>query len=994
MLKYNKIIKVICPVFAILFFFMPKIYATQIHTEGYLYAQIRSELVSNAYPAVLATSSEFLQQYPQSIYLDEVALSRGEALFYAGRNTEALKILQQAEKSNNSKIRGSAQYWQGRIAFKLQDFNKAVNLFYKAAQVQYTQDNKDSKGDTLTTSVLLYAGKSLYEVKEYTQAEIIFRQYLANFVPDSHYQEIARLLCTIYYQTKKYKELVNFYNKLPLDSFSKNSKEICMLYGAGANLALGDFKTAYDMYVELLASSNKQRSLAALQRAYSIASTQNFVTEQTLLDTATKYLGEESTIMQDLWVRSGINSLFEGDANKSLLYFERADKLENTQGILWELSGLYQAKIYFERGNSNKALSILKERYSENSKLAPWFLVAQAELAGRNSSWDDCEELAFLAIQKIETEKEESMPNKVTVSTIGQSYPNELSNKAFYWLGAAYFAKKDFEKAVDILSKSSDSENGTDTTFLYAQSLFNAGKRDKALLLFTKYFSSNKDTAIAQLKTGQYLASWKTAVAANNIYLSGLGAYCSADWERASFSLQSALLKNLVPAQNQSWANYYYAVSLYHQGEYNKAFSRFEIFLSKWQNHVKAWDAKMTAAMCAIQLGGDAMEKKAMILASDAVATASSRDRKIQSALFAASLYSDARQYSKARNVLIPIASENTEDTVPIRFQLADIYAAEGNLTDADTELEKIANVFKSSDFAREAAYRRGEIYYRAQDYQTAAEKFAAFRRDWPVGSFTDSALFFGAECTVKNENIGRAILLYTDVLELFPESTYCFASMDTLVNLYRETNEYQTALDMANKMLAQYGDQARNAGIVSRISELERLVGGDDEQATRFYATWIKNNKNKTPAGREAGFSLATLYLSSIKNRSDGLKMLTTLRLDLESLDANTNTAGSLNSEQREDISLYARVLEQLAKAERETGTAQQAAQLYVKAAERYAVAGYSDSREKAAHAMYGAVEAFDADKSYADSKAVYTTMQESFADSEWTAKAAQIVK
>ena len=37
--------------------------------------------------------------------------------------------------------------------------------------------------------------------------------------------------------------------------------------------------------------------------------------------------------------------------------------------------------------------------------------------------------------------------------------------------------------------------------------------------------------------------------------------------------------------------------------------------------------------MCAIQLGGDAMEKKAMILASDAVATASSRDRKIQSAL-------------------------------------------------------------------------------------------------------------------------------------------------------------------------------------------------------------------------------------------------------------------------------------------------------------------------------------------------------------------------
>jgi tetratricopeptide (TPR) repeat protein len=972
-----------------------QIYATQIHTEGYLYAEIRSELVSCAYPAVLATSSEFLQQYPQSIYLDEVELCRGEALFYAGRNDDALKTLQKAEKSANTEIRGSSQYWQGRIAFESEEYKKAVDLFYKAAQVDYTKQNTDSKGDRLTTSVLLYAGKSLYQLKDYTQAENLFRQYLANFPPDRHYQEIARLLCTMYYQTENYEVLLNFYNKLPLNGFSTNSKEICMLYVAGANLALGDFENAYNMYVKLLSSSNKQRSLAALQRAYSIASTHDFVTEQNLLDVATKYLGDEPAIMQNLWVRSGISTLSEGDSKGSLVYFERADAMENKQGNLWEMSGLYQAKIYFSMGNMQKTSSLLKDRYNENSFLAPWFLVAQAELAARNSAWDECAPFATLAVQKIEDSKIATIsPNKAGISDITQSYPEDLYTKALFWQGSAYYAKKDFGGVVKVLSKSSDRENGTDTTFLYAQSLFNTGERDKALVLFTKYFSTNTDTAIAQLKSGQYLASWKTAVAADNIYLSGLGAYCSSDWERASFSLQSALLKDLVPSKNQSWANYYYAVSLYHQGQYNKALSRFEIFLSKWQNHAKAWDAKMTAAMCAIQLGGKPMQEKAMIFASDAVASATSRDRTIQSALLAASLFSDAEQYSKATKILMPIASGYTSDTVPVRFQLADIYAAEGQLDDADAELDKIADIFKSSSFAREAAYRRGEIYYRAEDYKTAADKFAAFRRDWPVGTFTDSALFFGAECTIKNGNNGHAILLYNDVLELFPQSTYCFASMDKLVSLYRDTSEYQTALDMANKMLAQYGDQARNAGIVSRISELERLVGGDDEQATRFYATWIKNGKNETAAGREAGFSLATLYMSSIKNRSDGLKMVTNLRADLERLYADKNTEGSLSSEQRENISLYARVLEQLAKTERDTGTAQKAAQLYVKAAERYAVAGYSDSREKAAHAMYGAVEAFDADKSYADSKAVYKTMQDSFADSQWTAKAAQIVK
>ncbi|OJF76707.1 MAG: hypothetical protein BKP49_05990 [Treponema sp. CETP13] len=950
------------------------VFASKTQTEGYLYAEIQSELVSKAYPAVLATSKIFIEKYSQSVYLDDIQLCYGEALFFTGSATKARDVLLKSEKSQDPKIQSASQYWLGRIAFAKNDFNTAVKYFYLALDVL-----QDSNNMLLKKSSWFYTGKSLYELNDFEQVEKVLRYYLATFPPDDNYQEISRLLCATYFKSEEYENLIDFYNAIPLESFSKDSQEICKIYAAGAYAAIEKYQDAYALYTEILSSSNKQRSLAALQRAYSIVNKNDVESEQELLDLATSYLGNESDTLQNLWVRSGITTFQEGDFDTALQYFERSEKIGATTGELWDLCTLYQAKIYAYQNDASKALAFLQERYNDASSFAPWFLTAQAALSAQIGDWLTCEAQATDAIKKLETS---SLNNKA------------LYDEALYWRGGALYAQSKIPDAVTTLSKASNSETGGATTFLYAQALFSAGNRKKALELFTTFFPNNKDTAIAQLKTGDYLSSWKTAINADDQYISGLDAYCFSDWERASYAFQQALLKEKVPTNKLSWANYYYADSLYHQGEYAKSLERFELFLKSWATHIKAWDAKMNVAKCAIQIGGDKMGNVAMTSVAEASTIATTNEQKIESAILAASLYTDAHRYGDAEQVLLPLAKSYSPDSVPVRFQLANIYAAEGKLNAADAELEKISEVFKTSDFAREAAYRRGEIFYRAGEYEVAAQKFADFRQNWQSGNFSDAALFFGAESLAKSGSTGRAILLYNDEIERYPNGTYTFASMSALIKLYRENEEYQEALHMANRMLEEFDDQARNAGVVAEVSELQLLVNGGDEQSAQLYATWTKNKKNQTSTGREAGFNLAIKYISMPEKKAEGIQMLKSLAASLESLGAADTVESSLSTQQKADINLYARVLEEQAKLERDTGSAINAANIYMKVAERYSVTEYVDSREKAARAMYGAVEAFDIGRKYADSRAVYNTMQDSFADSEWTAKAKKIIE
>ncbi|HZK19181.1 MAG TPA: tetratricopeptide repeat protein, partial [Treponemataceae bacterium] len=953
-------------------------------TERYIYAEIKAALVSGAYPAVLATSTGFLKNYSQSIYRDNVQLCRGQAYFHLGEYTDAMQVLQKSEKSTNNEIKGSSQYWQGRIAYDLKQYEKAVNFFYKAAKISYSRKNKTAENDCLTTSVLLYSGKSLYALKEYEQAIHVFRSYLYNFAPDKYYQKITCMICAAYYHSENYNALVQFYNNVFLEGFTVESVEVCKTYAAGAYLALNNPERSYTLYTDLLISKNKQRALAALQQAYSIASSFDFVTEQDLLDNASNHLGDEPEVMHDLWVRTGISCFEEKEYSDALAYFIRADAIGNKSGFLWETSGFYQSKIYLYNGENKKAASLLLARYNEKSSLSAWYLVAQAELAALDDLWIDAEHFALLAVQKIK--KDENKTQELY-------YSERLYNEALYWQSMACYKRNDFSKAVQTLQESSNFKNGGYATLLYAQSLHMLGEEQGAIVLLEKYFPEEEATAITQLKNGQYLDSWKTALSIGNDYLCGLSAYCMADWERASFYFQTALLKNQVSSEKESWAQYYYAVSLYHQGQYTKSLSLFESFLSTWSYHGKAWEATMTAAMCAMQISDITMEEKAIMYATRALQIARTRERKIASSVLAASLYSDAKKYAKSIEVLKPLVDGYSDDTVQIRFQLADVYALAGRLDDADAELSKITDIFKLSEFAREAAYRRGEIYYRAEKHEKAADAFSAFGHNWPDGVFSDSALFFGAESLVNSGQSERAILLYKELVELFSEGPYCFAAMDSLIHLYRKTEEYQAALDIANKLLAMYGDQAKNIGINSKIAELEMLIGGGDEQTTRLYSIWIENDKNNTAKGREASFNLASIYCSSTKNHEKGVQMLHDLRSFFEKSTIAKTPAQDLDSQGREDINLYARVLNLQAKNAREDADFRMAAELYVKAAERYAATGYSNSFEEAARAMYGAVEAFDASQRFADSQAVYNTMKETFTDSEWTLKAAKII-
>ncbi len=942
---------------SILFLCIFSVFAQPFNTketvEDYAYARLKNGKNSDSWQYVLQKSVEFQSNYPRSLYTEEVLTFRAKALQETGFTKEALELCDVLLAKDQENL--EAAFIAGQITFTSKLYTESLSYLYPVLS---------SSSSSFYEESLFLCAASFISLSDNHQAILLLESFLPKVNKAEQVIRITEMLLPCYYNEEKYDSVISYYESVPLKLFSQKNKEVLSLYALISYMKVASYEKAFHLAEQLVVSSTPLVAVSALQYGYECAGYIESVSQEGFLDNAVKQIPDSPEIVAELWIRSGIDRYQEAldngkDFSKAIECFDKANPVSGSN--LEQLSLLYQGHIAFLLGNTSLCDTLWQSAVAIKGEYTSYCVGGLAILYYQTQRWDTALSLCQQLLNTMDTQENLAIAMRIT----GGICAYQLSN---------------YRVAVSVLEPLfiSHDFSGTEVEQLYAQALFNSGNTTESLKLMEKVFSGTEDLSLAYLRQGLYQQAKKIATMNEDRYISGLSSFALGQYNQAALSFEQFLSQNQrVTTEQKIWAAYYSGLSWYKLGSFQSALNHLETYIQISDTKKYRWNAHMMAGMSALQLKEPAT-KVAEKHGLAAIEVSETRSQRLDSVLFLGQLYIDLKKYDVAEKLLSNELALLTTDTIPLRLLLAQCYANWDKPEKAEVVLTQVVSRFPNTSFARESAYRAAEYYYQAEKYEKATLLFTEFKRQYVTGLYSDAALFYSADSYAHLGEISFALLQYEQLISLFPESTYRFASFGQIIQLSKDKGEYQHALLYAEQMIEIFGDQARKAGIPRIIEELELLSEGMEKEIAALLGKWDQQGREKTVPGRKIGIELSALYLSSVTNQDKAKNILSAVLSQVPT---------------EAEYALFGKGYELQAILERNKASYALAAESYLKAAEYYGKNGLVTDAESAAKALYGAVESFDQLRRRGDVLALYNQMKESFPNSIWTERVANIV-
>ncbi len=592
------------------------------------------------------------------------------------------------------------------------------------------------------------------------------------------------------------------------------------------------------------------------------------------------------------------------------------------------------------------AAKTLERGLDQAQSLTPWYLAELTRLNGLAGDW--------LAAKRW---GERSLTAGV---------PAELADTASWWYGLALENTGDSSGASRVYRKRIDSGSCSEPLLWLA--FFRTGDSG------AESGSASLDAAFPLLK----LTAPDTYVLSR--YLAGICAVRSGEWSFAavSFSRFESVRAGKYP-ELAPWAAFYAAWSLNRSGRGAEALSAFKKYLNQWPTHERAWQAATAAALAASQNPSAGSDPVA--LADIAITRAPTRSDRADSMLLRSTLLIDRGDFAAAARDLPGIADGSltsglTPSASRAQFLLAEIAFRGNDFGLATRRWQRLVEVFPADPLAEEALYRIGDARYIEGDWKAAGDSLSRYRLSWPNGRFLASALREGGEAWFRAGSVDLAILWWEDLLKKFPDGSAVPGTMRDLSAAYRARKDWAAALRVAKTYRERFPKEAALDGMDAEIDELTSLNSGNAGDTAAKIAAYAKASKAGTAAGRAIGLSLAKDYLTDWNRRENARTLLAELT---EKAPKSPDGQGAADRRVRaEAMSLLANIL-------KEDGSYGGAASLFLSAGAWYAAV----DPEKAAEALYGAVDSFLLKGARSDARTTLETMQKTWPDSVWTRRA-----
>jgi TolA-binding protein len=603
-----------------------------------------------------------------------------------------------------------------------------------------------------------------------------------------------------------------------------------------------------------------------------------------------------------------------------------------------------------------EATSLLGRELPRAGTLKPYFLLELAERASSAGDWPRALEWC----------------GKQDVSGL----PDTLADRVSYRQAEALIATGDRDKGLAALQARIDSGKARDPglwLLWFRESGLRDGSTGKKAV---ERMCVLLDAANPALKTAD------PGAFALSRYLAGLAAVRSGEWDFAARSLS-----RFTPSYDAKypeyapWAAFFLGWSHYRNGNDSEAIRAFSRYLDAFKGHERGWQAATAAALASTGIGADPLP-----FASRAVALAPTRVERAESIMLEASVLADRKDIERAEAAYSGVADgSSTSGLTPAApralFALAELAVRAGNGALAETRYLSISERFTKDPLAGEGLYRAGEGRFLSGDWARAAELFSRYRREWASGPFLDSALALGGEAYRKSGNADLAILWWEELLSKFPASSSAPRASRNLVDAYRAEGDYASALRAAENYRRTFPEEARLDGMTDAIAGLKRLNAGEKPDVASLSDAWEREGRAKTARGRSAGLALAREYLADYRTRGEAKALL-------QSIGARApESPDGLAPDER---ATYAAAFALLGNTLRDEASFKDASRALLRAGSYYsAIDG-----ERAAEALYGAVDSFIQSGFAGDAGKTVETLDKTFPSSAWTRRAKELYR
>ncbi len=940
-------------------------------TEVSIYNDVVSSFNSGFYPGTVEKVSLLEQYYPQSSYLLQARLKKGQALIYikdyeSAESVLNLAMLQLHSGSNDFTL---CNYLLGLANFYQKKYDAALNYFYTACKFEGSENKTE-----LYLSSLLYSGRTYFILEDYKSAYPLFETIIQNgkHFTILEYKEALYKLLLCYNEVKLYSKGIALYNNInskerSLSEATSDSTYLCNLMLLTAQLYenLENYKEAYELYNDVTQTGIQPQCIISLKKAYKLASQNKIADNPALIFEKTQKLFEnQKELVCEFWIRLAVDEYDAKNYEKSLEYFKNARVLIQS-GVQTDPCVIY---IYEAKINIEQRLQ-LEETEKELEKNKNQFLVSKTP--GIKDSYYS----VLMTVKQLNGKTEE-----VPLLYKKIEKPSDFDN----YLNAAYFySKKDYAKAISALDylKNSDVNGKNYKNFsLYVLCLSKTGNYIQANNCYSKMDSKLKLTSDDYLEWGKvlfmlgnYNKAFETAAKSDqgeSDYVCGLCKINLKDYVLARDYFISYIKKTSNKEGFISLAIYYKGLAEYNQENFRDAYATFVRFTKESGGSAKKYVklAYEYAAKSALQ---NKDFKNAAINAENSIKYCITEEQKQNAVIFCTEIYTDSQNYEKAIALLAPYVDGKSDFSIKALFETAKIYEKQNNISQAEQLYQKLYTSFPKSEYAELAMYRIGELYYVREDFSTAENRFNKYIYAFIDGKYSQSALFYCADCNFRLGFYEKSIMINKTLLSKYEDSIYAYGSYKNLLQAYIQQNSNVNALETAKIMVQKYPDQSAKDGIGRQVIELERISNGVESDIAKKLSEYENNGKTSTKKGRKAGSELVKLYAQN-QNTQDQAYAL----------------ANELLSKLTEDeIYLKAQNAEYVATYLRSQYKNTDSALMFLKACEYYR--GCSDAESlNAAACLYNSTEAFLADNKVADAKETSLLLKDLYPDSRQAKK------
>ncbi len=381
-------------------------------------------------------------------------------------------------------------------------------------------------------------------------------------------------------------------------------------------------------------------------------------------------------------------------------------------------------------------------------------------------------------------------------SVTQQASPEGPLGEAYYWLGNAYLATDNLDRALDAYTEAIDRGTASESVkakvrFQKAWSLYQNGRYAKAGTEFQALANAHPQTA-----RGQEALFW----AGDTFY------------QREQFGEARRLFRRYLDTnpENPQRAGARYALAWTHFKQ-----RRFEPAARSFRQFLNSYDGGST---------------------SDVPYRQDARLR-------LADCYFALKQYDDAITAYDRVEGEASEYAL---YQGGRALYFAGRPAEALDRLRRFVEDFPNSPLRPDALYRLGDIHFQEQRYEAAREAFEQLLDDHPDHARAAQAQYAIGDTYYNAGEMENAVQAYRTVLETYPESPSASEAASSLFFALNAAGQQ----DRADEIIESVSDRVPEANMGDRLRYHRARAAyqrGDSKRALRLFRTFVRTASTET---------------------------------------------------------------------------------------------------------------------------------------------------